>query len=46
MCPMDDHLEKEVLVEGRTEKELSGLEEPQGVRARGMEAEMPEGRII
>ena len=28
MCPLDDHLEKEVLTEGRTEKELRGLEEP------------------
>ncbi|KAM7232125.1 hypothetical protein CapIbe_016886 [Capra ibex] len=28
MCPIDDHLEKEVLTEGRTEKELRGLEEP------------------
>ena len=27
MCPLDDHLEKEVLTEGRTEKELRGLEE-------------------
>ena len=46
MCPGDDHLEKEVLTEGRTEKGQRGLEEPRGVRTRGMEAEMSEGRII